>query len=236
MAEGREPFLIESSSQFRSAGPLPLTSHRYAREFKEVKATARAASTARTADQTHAARYWAENPPATWSRIFRTISAQQRLSLVDNARLYAMLYLTAADALITVWDDKAHWCSGGRSPRSARRTPTATRSRRRRRLAAADRHPAVPGPSVGARGAQRRVRRDAPGLLRDRPHRLDDTNNGGLTRSFTSFSQAIDEVVDARVWSGIHFRIADEQGQQIGRKVGATYRQGRFFRPGKGLR
>ena len=44
-----------------------------------------------------------------------------------------------------------------------------------------------------------------------------DTNNGGLTRSFTRFSQAIDEVVDARVWSGIHFRNADEQGAKIGR-------------------
>ena len=95
------PFLIESSSQFRSAGPLPLTSAAYAREFDEVKALGSATSTTRTADQTHAARYWAENPPATWSRIFRTLSAQQGLSLVDNARLYAMLYMTAADALIT---------------------------------------------------------------------------------------------------------------------------------------
>ena len=57
-----------------------------------------------------------------------------------------------------------------------------------------------------------------------------DTNNAGLTRSFSSLSQAIDEIVDARVWSGIHFRTADEQGQRIGRSV-ARYRQGRYFRP-----
>ena len=57
-----------------------------------------------------------------------------------------------------------------------------------------------------------------------------DTNNGGLTRSFTRFSQAIDEVVDARVWSGIHFRTADEQGAKIGRQV-ARYRDRHYFEP-----
>ena len=57
----------------------------------------------------YAARYWAENPPATWSRIFRTLSAQQEVSVVDNARLFAMLYLTAADSLICIWDGKAYW-------------------------------------------------------------------------------------------------------------------------------
>ncbi len=44
-------------------------------------------------------------------------------------------------------------------------------------------------------------------------------NNAGLTRSFESFSQAIDEIVDARIWSGIHFRTADEQGERIGKDV-----------------
>ena len=45
----------------------------------------------------------------TWNRTFRTLSAQQGLSLVDNARFFAVLYMTATDALISVWDDKAHW-------------------------------------------------------------------------------------------------------------------------------
>ena len=57
-----------------------------------------------------------------------------------------------------------------------------------------------------------------------------DTNNGGLTRSFTRFSQAIDEVVEARVWSGIHFHNADEQGHKIGEQV-AKWRERHFFEP-----
>ena len=57
-----------------------------------------------------------------------------------------------------------------------------------------------------------------------------DTNNGGLTRSFTRFSDAIEEIVNARVWSGIHFRNADEQGEKIGRKV-AKWRDHHYFQP-----
>ena len=49
-----------------------------------------------------------------------------------------------------------------------------------------------------------------------------------ITRSYTSFSQAADEIVDARVWSGIHFRTADEAGAKIGRQV-SHWREGRFF-------
>jgi hypothetical protein len=225
------PFLIEDPSQLRSKGPLELTSARYAREFEEVKALGSLTSTARTADQTHAARYWAENPPATWSRIFRTLSAQQGLTLVENARLYAMLYMTAADALIAVWDDKAHWSfwrpitairEGGSdgNPRTEPQdgwTP----------LIANPPYPEHPSGHTGLSGSivktlQHFFGTDSIGWT--------DTNNAGLTRSFSSFSEAIREIVDARVWSGIHFRTADVQGQRIGRRV-AGYRQGRYFRP-----
>jgi hypothetical protein len=226
-----KPFLIDDPAQFRSNGPLAITSRRYTREFEEVKALGSLSSTQRTADQTHAARYWAENPPATWSRTFRRLSAQQGLTLVENARLYAMLYMTAADALISVWDDKAHalfWrpitaireAGGDGNPDTQPQdgwTP----------LIATPPYPEHPSGHTGLSGSivktlQQFFGTDEIGWT--------DTNNGGLTRSFSSFSQAIEEIVDARVWSGIHFHTADEQGQRIGRRV-AGYRQGRYFRP-----
>ena len=142
-----------------------------------------------------------------------------------------MLYMTAADALIAVWDDKAQLvvlAADHRDPRGRQRRQPAHAAAGR--LDAADRDPAVPGAPVRAHRAQRLDRQDAPAVLRDRQDRLEDTNNAGLTRSFSSLSQAIDEIVDARVWSGIHFRTADDQGQRIGRAV-ARYRQTRYFRP-----
>ncbi len=224
-----KPFLIKSGTQFQSDGPNALTSPRYAREFDEVKSLGAATSTTRNADQTNAARYWAENPPATWSRIFRSLSAQQGLSLADNARLYAMLYLTAADSLITVWNDKAQF--------SFWRPITAIR------LADTDGNPAtsadpawlplIPTPPYtehssghcGLSGSFVATLQDFFGTDRIG---WTDTNNGGLTRSFTRFSQAIDEIIDVRVWSGIHFRTADEAGAKIGRQV-ARYREHHYF-------
>ncbi len=223
------PFLIQSGSQFRSDGPLSLTSLKYAREFDEVKAYGSATSVARSADQTHAARYWAENPPATWSRIFRTLSAQQGLSLEENARLYAMLYLTAADALITVWNDKAHYLFW-RPITAIREADTDGNP-----TTAADPAwlPLIPTPpytehSSGHSGLSSSFVATLQDFFGTDRIGWTDTNNGGLTRSFTRFSRAIDEVVSARVWSGIHFRTSDEQGAKIGQQV-ARYREQHYF-------
>ena len=226
-----KPFLLESSSQFRSAGPDPLTSNRYARDFNEVKAYGSAAADSpRSADQTHMARYWAENPPGTWSRVFRTLSAQQGLSLAENARLYAMLYTSGADALITVWDDKAHYMFW-RPITAIRRAdtdgnPLTEKDEAWLPLIPTPPYPDHPSGHAGLSGSFVATLQDFFGTDRIG---WTDTNNGGLTRSFTRFSQAIDEVVDARVWSGIHFRNTDEQGARIGRQV-AGWRERHYFK------
>jgi hypothetical protein len=226
-----KPFLVESASQFRSKGPLDLASKKYAREFAEVKSLGSSTSTERTPDEEHAALYWAENPPGTWSRVLRTLAAQQGLSLVEEARFFAMAYLTASDALITVWDDKAH-CLFWRPITAIREADTDGN-----RATAADTgwlpliatppYPEHPSGHTALSGSivktlQQFFGTDGIGWT--------DTNNAGRTRSFARFSQAIDEVVDARVWSGIHFRTADEQGARIGRDV-ARYRQAHYFKP-----
>jgi hypothetical protein len=224
-----KPFLIQSSDQFRSKGPLPLTGRAYAREFAEVKSLGSATSVTRTADQTQAARYWAENPPGTWSRIFRALSTNEDLSLVDNARLYAMLYLTASDALISVWDDKAHW-SFWRPITAIREAdidgnPMTEPDPAWLPLIPTPPYPDHPSGHAGLSGSIVATLQDFFGTDKVA---WTDTNNAGLTRSFTRFSHAIEEIVDARVWSGIHFRTADEQGEQIGRQV-ARWRNKHYF-------
>jgi hypothetical protein len=226
-----EPFLIQSSSQFRSRGPLELSSRKYAREFDEVKSVGSATSTTRTPDQTLAARYWAENPPGTWSRIFRTLSGQEGLSLVDNARFFASLYLTGADALISVWDDKANrsfWrpitaIQEAGTDGNPRTDPDAGWVP----LIPTPPYPEHPSGHTGLSGSFVKTLQQFFGTDRIA---WSDTNNAGLTRSFTRLSQAIDEIVDARVWSGIHFRTADEQGERMGEQV-ARYRDKHYFQP-----
>jgi hypothetical protein len=221
------PFMIRSACDFRSRGPNPLWSRAYAKEFAEVKELGSLNSTTRTEDQTAMARFWAEGG-AIWSRIAQQLSGAFRLGIADNARLFAMLYLTGADALIAVWDDKAAW-SFWRPITAIREADTD-----RNRATEADpewlpliNNPPYPDHSSGLSGvisAMAETSRDFFGT---------DTvsynaTSSMITRSFTSFSQATQEVMDARVYSGIHFRIADEHGAKIGEEV-ARWREEYFF-------
>jgi hypothetical protein len=229
-----KPFLVESSSQFRSKGPQELTSHRYAKEFAEVKSVGSATSTTRTADQTLAATYWAEHPARTWSRIVRTLAAQENLSTVDSARLFAMVYTTASDALITVWFDKARW-SNWRPLTAIREADTDGNPKT---VKDAGWLPLIPNPPypdhssghLGLSGAMIHTLKDFFGGDR---MAWSDTNNAGLSRTYTHFSRTLDEIVDVRVWSGIHFRTADEQAARIGKRI-AKYRDRHYFEPRHG--
>jgi hypothetical protein len=224
-----KPFLIDDPSDFRSKGPLDITSRRYAREFEEVKSLGSASSTTRTLDQTNAARYWAENPPATWNRIVRTLSAQASLSSVDNARLFAMVYLSAADSLICVWNEKAEWSYW--RPITAIREAHTDGNRRTEKdagwlpLIPTPPYPEYPSGHGALSGSIAASLQDFFGT----DHiGWTDTSNGGFTRSFTRLSDAVEDVIGARVWSGIHFHTADEQGAWIGKEVG-RYRRQHYF-------
>jgi hypothetical protein len=104
-----KPFIVQSASQFRTAGPLPLGSPAYAADFNEVKAIGSLNSITRTFDQTHAAAFWQTNPAANYNAIARRFVDQLGLGVSDSARLFALLDLSAADALINTWNDKYHW-------------------------------------------------------------------------------------------------------------------------------
>ena len=225
------PFLVESSSQFRSKGPRELTSNQYAKEFAEVKSVGSATSTTRTADQTLAATYWAEHPPRTWSRILRTLAAQENLSTVESARLFAMAYMTASDALITVWYDKARW-SNWRPVTAIREADTDGNPKTVKDAGWLPLIPTPPYPEhssghLGISGAMIYTLKDFFGGDR---MGWSDTNVAGLSRSYTHFSRALEEIVDVRIWSGIHFRTADEQAARIGKRI-AKYRDRHYFEP-----
>jgi hypothetical protein len=140
-----------------------------------------------------------------------------------------MLYLTAADALIAVWDDKAHY-SFWRPITAIREADTDSNARTEKDGAWV---PLIPNPPYpehpsGHTGLSGSIVATLQKFFRTDKMAWTDTNNGGQKRSFTRFSDAIDEIVDARIWSGIHFRTADEQGERIGRQV-AEYRDKHFF-------
>ena len=103
------PFSLDSADQFRPDGPPALDSKRWARDYNEVKEIGSSTSTTRTADQTLAARFWAEPPVQQAHGSFRKLVLDHELDVVDAARFMAMISVTYADALIACFDAKYHY-------------------------------------------------------------------------------------------------------------------------------
>jgi len=223
-----KPFLIKSSSQFGGPAPFALTSRRYAKEFDEVKAVGAKASTTRTEEETRTARFWgATNPIATWSSLYRDIAARHGGSLADTARMFAMVYFADADTGITVWADKAKF-SFWRPITSIRQ---AAGDGNRRTVADPTWLPLIDTPPYPDQPSGLTSLAGASAGALQAFFGTDNVAFGATNpignRRYRSFSQAVDEIIDARVWSGIHFRKADEDGADIGKRV-ARWQQHRF--------
>jgi hypothetical protein len=161
------------------------------------------------------------------------ISAQQLLSLTSNARLYAMAYTAAADSLISVWVDKARW-SFWRPITAIREAesdgnPATTADGGWEPLIATPPYPDQPSGHLALSGA---IITTLQLFLGTDNISWTDTNAGGQTKSYTSLSSALTDIVGARIWAGIHFRKADEDSVQIARRV-VAYRDANYFKAGR---
>jgi hypothetical protein len=239
------PFLVPSAEMLRTDGPNALTSREYAEDFNEVKELGSLTSITRTPDQTDAAIFWQDQAMALWNRIFRTLAANQNLNIVDSARLFAMENLAAADALIGCWNDKYYYWFW--------RPITAIREADTDGNPATEADPAwlplfdpstqtctplVPlvtppfpdHPSGHCCATSAFVQTLQNFFGTDKISFSALSNKSCTTRSFARFSDALKEVIDARVWAGIHFRTADVQGSALGKKV-AQYLKKHYFQP-----
>ncbi len=241
------PFLVPNVEMLRSDGPNALTSAGYTEDFNETKELGSLTSTKRTPDQTAAAIFWQDSGPAIWNRVYRSLATTRELDIVDSARLFAMTNLAAADGSIGCWNDKAYWSNW--------RPITAIREAASDGNPATEADPNwVPlfDPTVQVSGAPLVT----PGFP---DHPAGHTCISGATvhalraffgtdkvafsavsnkcspapcpsRSFDRFSDALKEIIGARVWGGIHFRTADVQGAVLGKKVG-HYMAKHYFQP-----
>jgi hypothetical protein len=224
---GVDPFVVRTGSQFRTAGPHPLTSTAYAAEFNEVKLLGAVNSTARTTEQTWIARWWQSTPVASWNAVARDLSLRHRMSLVDTARLLAMQNMGGADASITCWNDKYAkdtWRPEGAIARAAEDGNPATEPQAGWLPLISAPYPEHPSGHLCQDGAHLAILR---GFFGDAPRGgYQITSNSMLLlptdarqRTFSSFSQALDELVEARIWAGLHFRAANVQAELLGRNV-----------------
>jgi hypothetical protein len=242
-----KPFLIENASAYRSKGPNELKSKKYSRDFNEVKELGALNSSTRTADQTAAAVFWQVAPAPLWNTLLRSLANRYHLDTADQARLYGSVNLAGADAAIACWNDKYHWQFW--RPRAAIREadtdgnpktigdPTweplfsaATVSTPALITPAFPDHPSGHGCLSGA------VLTTIRNFFGTDKVEIDVVSSRSLNgvpippRHFDRLSDALDEIVEARIWGGIHFRTADVQGTVIGKKV-AKYVRKHYFKP-----
>jgi hypothetical protein len=217
------PFTLLSASQFWLPGPPALTSPTYARDYTEVKNIGGKVSTVRTDDQTQIARFWFEGPGA-WNTIARTVATTRRLDLHDSARVLALMNLAMADAYIAGF--KIRYVYDFWRPVTAIREGDNDGNDATVGDPTWDSHQNTPPvsdyPSTQSTFSGAAAVALASALGGDQVSFTVTSGKPfeGITRSFRSFSQAARESADSRVYAGIHFRRACEDGLALGRKIG----------------
>jgi hypothetical protein len=218
------PFTLRSSSQFLAEGPPDLTSDEYTRDFNEVKSLGAINSATRTADQTEAARFWIENSDFTWNLIARLAAAAHHNNLSQNARLFALLNMATADAIITGFNTKYTY-NFWRPITAIRAADTdgnndTTADPAWTPLAATPAHPDYTSNHTIYSSAAATV---LAAFFESDDFEFSITSStapGGAVRSYDSFSQAAEECGNARIWVGYHFPTAVNHGFKQGRQVG----------------
>jgi hypothetical protein len=214
------PWVLTRPSQFRLAPPLALNSAEYAADLNEVKVMGTLSGSMRTPDQSELALFWALNTPLAWNRIAAQISAGRGLTLTENAHLFALLNITLSDALIACWDSKYRYVFW--RPVTAIRTGLTPADAEPmwepwlNSLTGTPAHPEYPSAHSSMSGAAAFILGAAFG--ENTAFSVTSEVRPG-TRSFSSFSEAIAEIVDARVFGGIHFRTSCLRANGLGRAV-----------------
>src|SRR5262245_9571159 len=229
---GRKPWMLASPSQFRPGPPPQLDSALWARDYNEIKALGAAKSTTRTPEQTEIAKFWEANMPSIYYVILRSVATQSGRDVTRNARLYAAVGQGMDDAIVAVFDAKYHY--------QFWRPVTAIRNGDQDGNEATERdaswlpfietpmHPEYPcahcilAATVGTI-LKADVRRDPMPELSGTSYTAE-----GVTRRWKSVEDFMQEVDDARIYDGVHYRNSTEVGTAMGRQVGALAAQRHF--------
>jgi hypothetical protein len=214
------PWVLTRPSQFRLPPPLALNSPEYAADLNEVREMGSISSANRSSEQTEVALFWALNTPLAWNRIAAQLSAARGLSLTENAHLFAVLNVTLADAIMACWDSKYRYIFW--RPVTAIRAgaaagdPDADWRPLLDSLTGTPAHPEYPSAHSTYSGAAAFIL--AATFGENTAFSVSSEIRPG-TRSYASFSEAIAEIADARVFGGIHLRSSCARGNSLGRAV-----------------
>jgi len=232
------PFTLPSSDYFQTSGPpLPLTSARYTAEFNEVKALGRATGSTRTAAQTSLAYWTAAHPVPMLYATMRQVAASKGLTITEQARFHAMTSMATADSAINCFAEKGRW--GFWRPTTAIQLADTDGNDATEPDTGWTSLLALPPYADEPSGANcffSGMMNSAKAFFGSDAAEFDIVSTGpapglGSTRQYSRFTDVIPDVIDARVFGGLHFRTADVNGALLGQSV-ADYVDRNFFNCG----
>jgi hypothetical protein len=228
------PFGMRDSDQFRTANPPPhLTSGAYAKAYNEVKEKGADDATGhtRTPEETAIARFFSAGPGVYWNRLMSDLVVSQSLNLGDSARMFALVTMATADAIIACWDTKIHY--------NLWRPVTAIREGDNDDNPETEDNPTwtsffaapnYPDYTSGANNVSAATTTILEHLFGDKvDFTLISNAPGAVPRTYSRLSDVARDVVDARVFMGIHFRFADTDALRQGTHV-ANWTWSHFLR------
>jgi PAP2 superfamily len=230
-----DPFALTGPARFRAPPPPELTSARYAADYNEVKAKGALTGSTRTAEQTDIAHFWTDNFFVQMNRTARALIERRVPTIGNRARLLALLNVAMADALITCWDSKLHYFVW--RPVTAIRegdndgNPNTAGDPAWQSLINNPNYPDYTSGANSVVGAATRT--FALFFGRDNiPFEITSNAPAAIkkSRKYASFSAAAQQVVNARIYLGIHFRFADTAARTQGRRA-AEFVHDHYFLP-----
>jgi len=217
------PWVMGTGSQFRPGPPPALSSETWTRDLNEIREIGSRNSSRRTAEQTNIGRFWFQTGPRTYNPIVKQIAMARKMDVVDCARLFALSSIAGVDAFIAVFDAKyiynlwrpvtairnADLTSNAATPRDESWTP----------LGVTPMHPEYPCAHCIVAAAISTVLQSVAGDEVDAIS-LTSPTAPGVTRKWTRLQDYSDEVSNARIYAGFHYRFSTEVGKDMGKKIG----------------
>jgi PAP2 superfamily len=218
------PFALTSPSQFRPKPPPPLKSEQWARDYNEIKDLGEKNSTKRTARQTEDARFWLLVGPRSTQPLPRQVAIARNMNVLDSARFMALVTVAAMDAVIAVFDAKykyEFW-----RPITAIRNgdidgnPATERVATWQPIDATPMHPEYPCAHCITSSAIATVIEAVLGTDKIPEVALTSAFAPGVTHRFTYLRAYTEEVANARIYAGFHYRSSTIVGREMGQNIG----------------
>ena len=229
------PFGMERSDQFRAPPPYALSSPAWARDMNEVRQMGAKTGSSRTEEQSRIAKFWEFIGPSTYNPLGVHLVNEKKLDLVDSARVLALLSIACHDAGVAVFDSK--YAYNFWRPVTAIRNADIDGNDATERDALWESyiptpmHPEYPCAHCTFQSAAAAALRAIFGDEIPQA-RLVSATAPGVTRTFTRLSEYVQEVINARIYDGVHYRTSGEVGAEVGRQIG-EYVSANYLKPAR---